>query len=129
MLQVGERSRLSDFMLDNGFDMILPVKATQDNGYLYTMVMNSEDISGEKPMLTFSKAATENFKVGDKVNPYKVWVVGTENTAGEFRLKLTDKEGDAVKTLEANGWEKLSLTRKVDAGSARVRQEQPQIQD
>ena len=95
-------------MAKMGFDMMSSIR-TNVNGYLFISFISSSD-PNNVVSIWFGKEASSNFTAGSDVNPDAVFVTEVTNAAGEVRLKLTDKEGDAVATLESRGFKMVSTS-------------------
>jgi hypothetical protein len=101
-----KRLSIRQYMAKMGFDMMSEIRKNV-NGYLYISFIASSDPSNVVS-IWFGKEASNNFTAGSDVDPDAVFVTEVSNAAGETRLKLTDKEGDAVATLEARGFKMVS---------------------
>lgn len=98
------RLTVKEFAAQNGFNMVSKVRKNT-SGYLYATFLDSADPNHVENVYFGVRFSTEGgYKVDDTLKLNELFVTSVENAAGEQRWKLTDKEGDAVATLEANGY-------------------------
>lgn len=92
------------FAAQQGFNMVSKVRKNT-NGYLFVTFLSSEDPNHVENIYFGVRFAEEGgYKEGDNIKIAELFVTDTVNASGETRWKLTDKDGDAVATLEANGY-------------------------
>lgn len=93
---------LVQYALGNGYNAISKVRANS-NGYKYVTMIDTKDPSIVENVY-FGREASELVSV-DETLDYKAWFAAdTINAQGEARIKLTNKEGDAEKTLISMGY-------------------------
>lgn len=96
------RNSLKSYCETKGYDMVSRVRANV-NGYKYVTLIDSQN-PGEPENLYLGQRYSETVEVNDSLPIGELFVSETLNAAGETRLKLTDKRGDARATLEAMGY-------------------------
>lgn len=101
------RLTVPEFAKQNGFNMVSKVRKNT-SGYLFATFLSSDDPNHTENIYFGVRFAEEGgYKEGDVLKLTDLFVTDTVNAAGETRLKLTDKEGDAVATLVANGYQTI----------------------
>lgn len=101
------RLTVSEFAKQNGFNMVSKVRKNA-NGYLFATFLSSENPNHTENIYFGVRFAEEGgYKEGDVLKIQGLFVTDTTNAAGEVRLKLTDKKGDAASTLIANGYQSI----------------------
>lgn len=99
------RIKLKDFCQTKGFNMVSPVRENV-NGFKYVTLLHSDD-PGNPENLYLGRRYADEVKVGDRLPLADLYVTEVENSQGESRFKLTDKNGDAAATLAANGYDMI----------------------
>lgn len=98
------RISAKEFAQQNGFNMVSKVRKNASD-YLFVTFLSSDNPNHTENIYFGVRFAEEGgYKVGDVVKVAELFVTDTVNAAGETRLKLTDKDGDAIATLIANGY-------------------------
>lgn len=98
------RISAKEFAKQNGFNMVSKVRKNS-SGYLYATFLSSDDPNHVENVYFGVRFSEEGgYKEGDNLKINDLFVTQVENAQKELRWKLTDKEGDAVATLEANGY-------------------------
>ena len=101
------RITAKEYAKQNGFNMVSKVRKNSSD-YMYVTFLSSDDPNHVENVYFGVRFADEGgYKVGDDLKIADLFVTDTVNAAGEARLKLTDKEGDAVATLTANGYQSI----------------------
>lgn len=101
------RIKVKEFASQNGFNMVSKVRKNS-SGYLFATFLSSDDPNHVENVYFGVRFSEEGgYKEGDDLKVADLWVTQVENAQGESRWKLTDKEGDAVATLTANGYQTL----------------------
>jgi hypothetical protein len=101
------RLPLKQFASQNGFNMVSKVRVNA-SGYKFITFLSSDDPNHTENIYFGVRFAEEGgYKEGDNLKADDLFITDTINAAGETRLKITDKEGDAVATLVANGYQTL----------------------
>lgn len=101
------RKTVKAFAQEHNFNMVSKVRKNS-SGYMYATFLSSDDPNHVENIYFGVRFAEEGgYSEGDDLKLADLFVTETTNAAGEMRLKLTDKEGDAVATLTANGYQSL----------------------
>ena len=96
------RIALKAFCIQNGYNMVSPVRENT-NGYKYITCLHSA-APGSPENIYLGQRFGESVTKGQKLDLSLMFVTEVTNAAGEQRMKLTDKNGDAQATLVANGY-------------------------
>ena len=101
------RITAKEYAKQQGFNMVSKVRKNTSD-YLYVTFLSSDDPNHTENIYFGVRFASEGgYKVGDDLKIADLFVTDTVNAAGETRLKLTDKEGDAVATLVNMGYQSI----------------------
>lgn len=103
------RITLKAFASQQGFvaPVVSKIRANA-SGYLFVTICDSFNPERVENIYFGKRFQNESgYKPTDTLRTSEVFVVDTINAAGETRRKLSDKEGDALETLKAMGYQEL----------------------
>lgn len=101
------RIALRDFAHQNGFNMVSQVRVNA-NGYLFVTLLSRTN-PNHTENIYFSKRFQEEggYKPGQDLRKDELFITEADNSKGEPRLKLTDKNTSAEDTLKSMGYQEL----------------------